>query len=83
VKSQLVIHSPESKIEYFTLPRVENNKVMGVADENAPEALSRRLICHGRRRQRTAYRTDGTGSDAQIEWLQPITAEEQQSDPRS
>jgi hypothetical protein len=37
VKSQLVIHSPASMIESFTLPRVENNKVMGVADENAPE----------------------------------------------
>ena len=37
VKSQLVIHSPESNIEYFVLPRVENNKVIGVADEDAPE----------------------------------------------
>jgi hypothetical protein len=41
VKSQLVIHSAESKIEYFVLPRVENNKVMGVADEDSPEDPSR------------------------------------------
>jgi hypothetical protein len=37
VKSQLMIHSPESMIEYFVLPRVKNNKVTGVADEDAPE----------------------------------------------
>ena len=37
VKSQLMIYSPESMIEYFVLPRVKNNKVMGVADEDAPE----------------------------------------------
>jgi hypothetical protein len=41
LKSQLVIHSPESKIEYSVLPRVKNNIVMGVADEDAPEEPQR------------------------------------------
>ncbi len=31
VKSQLVIHSPASRIEYFGLPRLKHSKVMGVA----------------------------------------------------
>jgi hypothetical protein len=41
VKSQLVIHSPESKIEYFVLSRVENSKIASVANEDSPEEPSR------------------------------------------
>jgi len=35
--SRLVIHSPGSNIEYAVLPRLKDNKVMGVGDEDAPE----------------------------------------------
>jgi hypothetical protein len=41
VKSQLVIHSPESEIEYFILTRVENSEMMGVAYEDSPEEPQR------------------------------------------
>jgi hypothetical protein len=35
------VHSPESMIECFVLPRIKNSKVMGVGDKDAPEEPGR------------------------------------------